>query len=922
LNEQTFRANEWLDPVFSQGTEPGVRENYPLANAGVGTAKTGFSPKKFLIPGWTGDSLGSKTAYAIKSHSEELWRFALKYFNSFEDCNKTLKNSIYLEFLDFAKSKNVTNHEFSSYVEFWPHLFSPASPYAKEIKEFKNIYCYRAVIVYLYRLQFVLLLGKVANIPLKKGHYLNPSSFITKVFPKGSSKELICESLQSNRYSWFMPKDSFNKTILELAEHFQNISCIEFLKIFSHVPGIKFLPKFSHTLSHKCFGDFLNQLLNKIPQWLNMGRSRSDVINTKFSGDFLESLTNSFWLGQKETDTIISPDFIGEGFDKGPFLKICQEIQFLTSLLNHARKKNLPPVEFLSTCMKEKYSQTCEDGFGQMKLFDPGHIKGELLYSRIFLNLVNFPKKNPHHHLVNQINAQLKTLKRDGLLFVFSNQNLFVPSQGERVSTLLQDFKMNIYFNFENLKGKGEITSYLYVLSKRLPGKKERPLTSGSERKESCLFFRWSGDLSSFYNFSEFTTELQNYLSRQEAFSNSIYHKELHQGLSFEFHHDAILNGKLLHSSSQDTSKITHPSFFKNLTKFCTPLDNFFMIESLNPGNRQDKAEPDYTLELLGYRGRHEDKFPFILIADHSNPDKIDLEIIPSSSYKAKVEEYGYACFHYFGLIPKKLNLNVNIFREYFLTDIGQQIIQLSLDGLTKLKSKLQALLVPKFFIPLNQANLELHENFNFLKSDSDELLNLHPEFLNNSFNLFKDNLAEYTKKHPLEILDAIVQFKLTIQQCLRSNHLVNSGSAYQNPIIQEKLEGLTLRPIINNNDNIHVEPLTNKKENLHLPLTHTQIKQKGENWYLELSSNGIKVFRLYSDPTLLNFISFLLGSVVGLPIAKILMILSVPEVDDLKEVLDNFNDVESCLHSLYQDTATMISKLITQQVASLPLSN
>ena len=302
--------------------------------------------------------------------------------------------------------------------------------------------------------------------------------------------------------------------------------------------------------------------------------------------------------------------------------------------------------------------------------------------------------------------------------------------------------------------------------------------------------------------------------------------------------------------------------------------------------------------------------------------DKIDLEIIPSSSYKAKVEEYGYACFHYFGLIPKKLNLNVNVFREYFLTDIGQQIIQLSLDGLTKLKSKLQTLLVPKFFIPANQSDLDLHENFHFLKSEPSELLNLHPEFLSNSFNLFTDSLNEYTQKYPLEILEIINQFKLTIQQCLKNNDLMNSGSGYQNPLIREKLEGLTLRPIFNNNENIHIEPLTNKKENLHLPLTHTQIKQKGDNWYLELSSNGMKVFRLYSDPILLNFMSFLMGSVVDLPISRILMTLSVPKMEDLKEVLDNFNDVESCLNSLYQDTSAMISTLITRQITSLPFQN
>jgi len=918
LNEQTFRANEWLDPVISQATDPGLRVGHPSFTARATTAEVGFSPKKFLTPGWTGDSLGSKTAYSIKSHSENLWRYALKYFSSFEDSNKTLKNSIYLEFLDFTKANSI-NHDFTGYVDFWPHLFSPASPFAKEIKEFKNIYCYRAVIVYLYRLQFVSLLGRVTNRPLTKKNYLNPSAFISKVFPQGSSRELICESLQTNRYSWFRPSDSLQSSVFGLVKDFEDISSIEFLKIFSHVPGMNFLPKFSHTISHKYFGDFIDQLLNKIPNWLSSKNSNAGIINTKFAGDFLGSLTNSFWLGQENNDQLIAPDFIGESFDEGRFLKICQEIQFLSNLLTYAERNNLAPVEFLCKSMKQKYAQNSDDLFGQMKLFDPGQMKGDLLYHRIFLNLVNPPKSNPHHHLVNQINIQLNSLTNNGLVFVFTNQNLFVPSQGERVSTLLKDFKTEAYFNFENLKGKGEITSHLYILSKRLPGKKEKPFSSRSEKKESCLFFRWSGDLSSFYNFSEFTKELQKYLSHNEAFSRSLYHKELPGGLSFEFHHDAILNGKLLHSSSQDTSKITHPSFFKSLTKFCTPFDNFFMIESLNPQNKLEKTDKDYTLELLGYKTSPEEKFPFILIANHSNPDKIDLEIIPSSSYKAKVEEYGYACFNYFGLIPKKLGLNINVFREYFLTNLGQQIIQLFLDGSTKLKSKLQALLVPKFFIPSNQSSLELPSNFDFLKSDTQELVNFHPELLLNSFNLFKDNVGKYTEDFPLEVLDLIIGFKLNLEQCFKSNSITNSASAYQNPIIREKLEKLSLRPIFNNNENIHIEPMTHKKENLHLPLTHTQIKQKGEDHYLELSSSKVAVFRLYSDPILLNFISFLLNSVIGLSIAKTLTSLAVPQVEDLKNVLNNFNDVESCLNSLHHDTTIMISKLITKQITSRP---
>jgi hypothetical protein len=745
-------------------------------------------------------------------------------------------------------------------------------------------------------------------------------AYIFRLFPRGSSKELVCESLYSNRYSWFRPSEDFTESIIQLSQLLMDVTDIGPLKIFSHLPEIALGHEFSHSLSHKYFGEFLDHLLTSFSHWSNQTRNKKDLINIKLSGNYQSSITNALWLSRGNSDQIVSADFTGDGFTEGPFLRICQEIQFLGHLLSYAQEKGLKPLEFLGQTMKKKYAQNHDDLFGQLKLFNPVLVKSDPLYDSSILNLVELPKKNPHHHLINHINGHLKDLKKQASLIIFSNQNLFVPSQWERVSSFLKSVRVEAYFNFENLKGKGEIPSHLYILKKRSHKEQQDTLIKKGEKKESCLFFRWSGKLNSFYDFKEFIQELRHFQSQNDPSSRSLYHKELKKGSTFEFHQDAILSGKMLHSSSQDTSKVTHPVFFKNLTKNCITFDDFFYIESLNSNSKLEKSEKDFTLELLGLKVRHEDKFPFILIIDHSNPNKLDLEIIPSSSYKAKVEEYGRACFHYFGLKPKKLDINIDVFREYFLTNIGQQIIHISFDGTTKLKAKLQSFMTPKFFYPLKTGVLPLPEKFQFLKSGPQKIIKFSPQNLHQRFLSFEEALDKYLSYDPLDILNRVIEFRLSISQCLKENISTNNSSIYYNPIIRKNIENLKLGPLYDLHQDIHVRPLITEKKHAHLPLTEIQIKRKNDDHYLELISEDKVIFQLYSDPTLLNFISFLLGQAIDVPISNVLTSLQIPTVRDLKKVMEQYKEIEEDLTSIKKKCTIIISRIITTQINS-PLS-
>ena len=94
-----------------------------------------------------------------------------------------------------------------------------------------------------------------------------------------------------------------------------------------------------------------------------------------------------------------------------------------------------------------------------------------------------------------------------------------------------------------------------------------------------------------------------------------------------------------------------------------------------------------------------EDLYSFVLIIHLPNGNAEQVEIIPSTAYLAKKQSYGVAYYQYLGLHQKFQGLNINIFREFFNSPIGKQIILITLTGGTpKVKSRVTTLLVPSYF--------------------------------------------------------------------------------------------------------------------------------------------------------------------------------------------------------------------------------
>ena len=71
-------------------------------------------------------------------------------------------------------------------------------------------------------------------------------------------------------------------------------------------------------------------------------------------------------------------------------------------------------------------------------------------------------------------------------------------------------------------------------------------------QKDSTISMRWDGVLSQFNKFGEFVQELEGLQKTRPPAETPIYQRDLGDGMSFDFHQDAIYEGKLLSATNKD----------------------------------------------------------------------------------------------------------------------------------------------------------------------------------------------------------------------------------------------------------------------------------------------------------------------------------------------------------------------------------
>jgi len=979
LSNRLFTANSWLQTNLKGPSNTGEKslankDSYnvqlnpqdsrildeallpPLPNK---ISAEQFLPKKYFIPGWSGGSLFSRPAVAIKKLQEELWKDALNTFLSATHFPKTMSKAIHDEFKNSPKEiyipetlpkaqKELARNKLEAlndYALFWAEVRKPQSSFSPLLKLFLEVYSFKIATIYLLKLKFLVSYSEATNFSYTINHIVNPSTFINHLFTKGSSQEINCESLKMNQYSWYRPSSKIAKQLEVLTKSFTEISTTQLMKLCSYrdiknsESSLNFNCKsYSHALSHQSFGKFLNQLLVFFPLWNQSERfqyprekhlAKPEILNTRFVGDHIESLGQGHWLAQEKNldldwSEILCPDFSTGEKSNDTFVKTSQELQFLNFLVTYSIDRKISTREFVLKITREKYTRSKANLSAQISLFTTSEQQSDLLYDRIVLNLGQLPKKNPHHYLLSKIQEQKDSLVQDGQILVLTNQKIFVPSQSKKVMAFLKDFKMEAIFNFEKLKGRGEVTNYVYILTKRNPFQRNNdflnidPSTIVAAQKleqESCFSFRWLGELTLFSKFDILVDELFHFFKERSSQSTSIYTRGLGHELSFEFHQDAIIEGKLLSSLNEDNENITHPQFFKNLTYSCSPFDAFFSIQEL-----QENQSTRSTTDFLGIpQSNHRQHYSSVLIIDLRNPVRPQIEITSPESYLAKREEYGNAYFQYYGLTPKIKNLNLNLLREFLETDLGRQVTQICLSGgPSKMKGKLKSMLLPNFFMDGQDLAALNPEQFWFFKITEEELLNTHPQELEDKVRHELARIDYLQEQQTWLYLSLIGHFKLTLRSVLEK---INDGTHkelnFTNPILIEALSSLKTYTIYPN-DEVYTELKIDHKNELEEALTQLKLVENGEDCSLQLYGHEKILIEFHAEIQTLQFIQFILSQATGHPILQILQNLEIPKHDELKNVLTEFTQVKTCLHSCYQDIHHKIARSFTKNIAQV----
>ncbi len=946
LLSNSFNINSWVKSSIGSTS----RASSACMDTYTQTIES-FNPKSFIIPGWQGGALLSKWALKLKRVLGLVIKDVLAQCEN-AHFNKSLKLKVYKDFLDYAHENNLVDLKLDNYVEFFNALNTEDHPHKSELDNFKQVFATRVATLYLLKQRFLIKLASLHQDEVTETYLRNPQSFFARYFTTGGSTELNCDSFHSNHYSWYCPRVKFLEKDLNICEIYNKISLTEIYKVFTLDKLFKNEDShFSHTLSHETFGSFLINLMTQFPRWSNGGEKQKKclsnlfspgqgaVLYTQFSGDNLESLSLSHWLAQskislKEKKYIICPEFKNANGGEKDFLRLSFELQFLSLLVELAIRSEKDAVKLICSTFKARDLSSIVPATGQQMLFAGTLLKAtQSNFDRIVLNLNKFPKNNPHHYLINQIQEHKAQLKDNGYIIVMSTKKLFIPSLTDKVEELLRSFKLEAVFTLDQLKGKGEIAHYFYILSKRsnlevkklsLPSQLLVSSIGNNENnlhKHSCLSFRVSGVLSNFRKFEFITKGFKDFFQTKNHESTSVYQTELPGNFTFEYYQDAMVDGRLVNTTSRDTTKITHPKFFKGLMGSCLPINQFFQIECLND-EKAYNYHP-YSPSLLGIDLPIEEQYRYILVVDYRNKKNPKIDFIAPESYKAKKEDCGEALCCYFGLTPKVDSININLFRFFFQTELGRQVISLSLNGpLTKIKSKTASLLVPKFFMNTKFLPSHLEEPLWSLKKSANDIIKTDPKELAETFKLIEQTCYGLAEKYPWYLSGILLQFNQQITEAFHST--VRYENIFENPQVIRELMSYECHPVYPSNSDVFVKFHAKTTKELTSVLVETKIsveKVSGKKLKaIELYGESGLIATCYSEEIVSQFLEYILQKAIGAPIIHILQNIRVPESKSLEPLIHRQKELKETLKKTQAQLHLMLKQTINRQLYSSPL--
>ena len=943
MSNKVFLAKNWLAHSLDETTksiDADLTQSFqkPKINPQAPSAFSPFIKKsepkqeeskynKYFTPGWTGDSLLSKEVNQLKKVLDLIFEDVFYKIKKAPHFSKKIQSAIFSEFLLYTEHQALNLSEIDNIQDFWENVQNDNSPYKDELTQFLKIFSLRVSSIYLLKVRFILTLIDNENIQFNLKYLLCPNAFITQVFPKGSSLELDISAFEQNVFSWYQPDPSLGDTLLKYRDIYKKISIHELIKNISikieKSSGYK--SSYSHSLSHQQFGLFLNSLLINIPIWLSSFQEKKEIkltgktkeleiISSHYSGNYLESLSLSHWLAQNKNkdikwDQVLCPEFSKNSFRSGLYLKIFNELQALTFLAKIAQGQGHEPKKFVckitNAHIENKY---CSDDI-QKSFWSNDDQFSTATYDRVVINLARSPKNNPQHHLITTIQQQTEILKQNGYLFVLSNKKLFLPSLKSKLDSLLKEFKVECILNLDNISGKGEIPHYIYVLSKQLPDE------TRINKKTSCFNFRLSGNLNTFQDFHQITNLVNIFMEKFLGDPPPIYQNQYHD-CKLEFHQDAVLDGKLIHASNRDSSKVTHPLFFEKLMKVCRPLDYFFSMKQIDFHPEVSVSDDEFYLQ--DEHNQSLVKSPYSLIVDQRSGEQTSIEIIKSTSLEAKSYEYGHSDCFYFEITPKWPSLSINSVKDYLNSSIGRQIIDLTFNNeQTKVKRNLAKILLPVFFAQNENLPDHILKGLSLFKLSDSEILSKHPKDLERDFNRIDMILNTISKDYPGQVFSLLSSFSNSLQlalDTLKSNGK-NTQINFNNPIIKTPLILTKKTALYPNNKEVYISFHTSALNEIHRPLTKISLEidpeSEDNDYFLNLYSDDEHIASIYSSNGMIQFIHFLLTQVYNVPISNILQGIQVPSIQDIENLIQSYITLKEVIEQISKKLPLTYNRLI-----------
>jgi hypothetical protein len=912
---------------------PNFTPNHQIANHAKSdelNAAVGFNPMKHFIHGWHGDALNSKEVVSLKKVMQELEQKALQQFLKTDHFTKSFKQELYNEFLAYAHSTESHFSDLKCSQTFWSELKDNDSKYRSQLDLFLNIYIKRVITIYMLKMRFISYLTdhQAHNLSLKQ-ILLNPNQLVNQLIRKGGTNHLHSKSFTANLFSWWRADEADWNLVLEMHRSLNQLNISQIIKLISvqnHLANEN-QNLFSHSLSHKNFGLFLNSLLINFPIWsnslqdqelLNQRYGKSDefkIISCKYIGDYLESLSHAHWLAQDNNkyfkwDEILCCDFKGLDFEYGSFFELFNELQFMAFLAEISKMHSLPIVETISETINRHFANRKVLNNDQTNFLNDLQVDRTSTYDRLILNLCHFPKNNPNHFLISHIMEQLKSVKSDGFIYVLSDKKLFVPSLKDKVESLLKLAKLEAAIDLSEIKGKGEVPSFIYIFSKKTEIAQKQPL------ENQTYSLRLSGELDSFHFFHFFTDELNHFFQNHLGQSPAIYSKDFFSQFRIEFYRDAVIKGRLIRSTDKETNSITHPAYFRKLCENSCHFDHFFEIEPLDE-KKLKKESIDFA--VLNWSMPNYD-FPYCAVLDRRNPEDIKVEIFPTVNLKAIQNNYGFAYCDYFGLRPKLTGLNINIFREFFQSNIGQQLIQLNFQGQnSKFKSMLNALLIPRFMLEATTMPDYVESGFQLLKTNHEELKEIAPSELIAEFQKAEVFLSGLTHKFPTHILSLLVQFKLSLEQALSDLSLAGVGEInFKNPQIYMPLMECPQYHVYPNNEEVFIQLKYTKKEQLER--TDHKIKlfldpRDKSLAFVEAYIEQDCVMQIHLALSSAKFLVFLLNNFPNVCLPQLISALKIPKAQDIDRVLTVIEQYQYALTKIKDQSHRIIQSILINQI-------